>query len=89
MKFNEVSDYEVKEFKKLIASNIRKYRKLKGLTQLELALSIGHNSSALVAKAEIGADNKHFNLEQVYKISKVLDVPIEKLFIREENSEIF
>ena len=41
---------------------------------MQLALAIGHNSVGHVAKAELCKYDKHFNLEQIYKISKVLDV---------------
>ncbi len=41
-----------------------------------LALAIDHNSVEHVAKAELCEYNKHFNLEQVYKISKILDINI-------------
>jgi DNA-binding XRE family transcriptional regulator len=82
--FDEIPYGEIEQFHKLIASNVRKYREQSGYTQLQLALSIGHNSSALIAKAETGAYNKHFNIEQIYKISKVLDVSVEKFLILEE-----
>ena len=60
----------------MIGRNVKSLRESKGLSQLELSLAIGHASSALVAKAELGTYNKHFNLEHLYKISKVLDVPL-------------
>ena len=43
---------------------------------MQLALAIGHNSVGHVAKAELYKYGKHFNLEQLYKISRVLDVSI-------------
>ena len=41
---------------------------------MELALAIGHNSVGHIAKAELYKYNKHFSLEQIYKIAKVLEV---------------
>jgi len=43
---------------------------------MQLALSIGHNSVGHVAKAELHKYGKHFSLEQLYKISQVLEIPI-------------
>ncbi len=82
MKLENIPNEEIEIFHKLIASNVKKYREQKGFTQLQLALSIGHNSSALVAKAETGTYDKHFNIEHIYKISKILETPVEKFFIK-------
>jgi len=53
---------------------------MKNITQLELALRIGHKSMSTIAKIESNLENKHYNLEQLYKISKALDVDIKELF---------
>jgi len=46
---------------------------------MQLALAINHNSVGHVAKAELNKYNKHFSLEQLYKIAKVLNVEVEEL----------
>jgi len=46
---------------------------------LQLALAIGHNSVGHIAKAELYKYGKHFNLEQLYKIAKFLDVSLHSL----------
>ena len=46
---------------------------------MQLALAINHNSVGHIAKAELYKYQKHFNLEQLYKIAKTLDVPIHDL----------
>ena len=46
---------------------------------MQLALAIGHNSVGHIAKAELNKYGKHFNLEQLYKIAKALDVSIHVL----------
>lgn len=51
----------------------------KDITQQQLALSIGHNSVGHIGKAELYKYGKHFNLEQLFKIAKVLNVTVEKL----------
>lgn len=74
MRYDEWTEEELESFYSKIAKNIRDKREDRGLTQLDLALAIGHSSAALVSKAETNTYNKHFNLEHIYKISKVLEV---------------
>ncbi len=64
----------------MIGSNVKKIRKEKDITQMQLALAINHNSVGHIAKAELCKYGKHFNLEQLYKIAKVLDVEISDFF---------
>lgn len=73
------SNEELEVLYKRIGDNVKKYRKEKDFTQMQLALAIGHNSVGHVAKAELYKYGKHFNLEQLYKISKTLDVKLSKL----------
>lgn len=70
----EISKEEIEHFYRLIGSNVKKLRQIQGISQLELALAIGLKSVSTIAKAEIGVENKHFNLEHLYRISKVLGI---------------
>jgi transcriptional regulator with XRE-family HTH domain len=79
MDITNFSNEELDIFYKKIGDNVKKYRKVKNFTQMQLALAIGHNSVGHVAKAELYKYGKHFNLEQLYKISKVLDIKLSKL----------
>ena len=83
------SDYEVKEplsddeiakFHRLVANRVAQLRKERGLSQLELSLAIGYKSVSLVAGAEAGYKNIHFNLEQLYRIASALDVDMAEFF---------
>ena len=76
----DFTDKEIKNFKLLVGKNVKHIREKKDMSQLELGLNIGHSSATLVSKAEIGLHNKHFNIEHLYKISKVLDVDISEFF---------
>lgn len=76
MQYLEFSNDEINIFHRLIADNIKTIRKNKNITQLDLALSIGHKSMSTIGKIEAGLENKHYNIEQLYKISKVLDIDI-------------
>ncbi len=72
-------DLEVLELQKKIGSNVKRMRINKGLTQIQLSSAIGHDSTTIISQAEIGL-KKHFNIEQLYKISKVLECNITDFF---------
>jgi len=76
----EYTDEEIQKFHQKIAANIRKIRKEKGITQLDLALTIGHKSMSTIGKIEAGLEDKHYNIEHLYKIAKALDVDICEFF---------
>ena len=59
--------------------NIKKYRELKSMTQLELAHAIDHSTTTIISLGEIGK-GKHFNIKQLHKISAILNVDICKFF---------
>ena len=65
---------------KIVSINVIRIRKENKLSQLKLANAIGHNNATFIGKAELLAENKHFNLEHIYKISKVLDISICEFF---------
>lgn len=76
----EITNDEIVNLHKQIGINVKKYRKEKGITQLDLALALGYKSVSSIAKAESFIERKHFNIEQLYKISKALGVEISKFF---------
>lgn len=68
------------DFYKIVSKNVVRIRKEKKISQLKLALAIGHQNAAFIGKAELLSDNKHFNLEHLYKISFALNVDIAEFF---------
>ena len=76
----EVDEEEFENLFNNITSNVKKYRKEKSFTQEQLSLAIGHASASMLSKIEAGLENKHFNIRQLYLISKVLEVPLSKFF---------
>lgn len=76
----EVDEEEFEKLFKLITNNVKKYRKEKGFTQEQLSLAIGHSSASMLSKIEAGLENKHFNIRQLYLISKALNIPLSKFF---------
>jgi len=76
----DIDNEDIKQFQNKIAQNIKRIRKEKNVTQTELALTIGHKSVSTIGKIEANLDDKHYNIEQLYKISKALDVNICEFF---------
>ena len=64
------------ELYKIIGQNVAKYRKEKGLSQLDLSLAMGYKSVSVVSGAKIYYNGKHFNLEHLLKISQILNIEI-------------
>lgn len=80
MFISNVDDEEITNFYKTVSQNVKSYRINKGMTQLELALTIGQKGNAFYNYAENNTNGKHFNLEHLYKIARALEVPIEDFF---------
>ena len=64
----------------IIGSSVAKYRKEKGFSQLDLSLRMGYKSVSVVSGAEICYGGKHFNLEQLLKISQILEIEFCEFF---------
>jgi putative transcriptional regulator len=63
-----------------ISENVKKYRKEKNMSQLELALRIGMTSNAFIARAERRVNNTHFSIKHLVDISLALEIDIIKFF---------
>ena len=71
-----MQDMTPKQLYQTIGKNVATYRKAKGLSQLDLSLQMGYKSVSVVSGAEICYGDKHFNLEQLLKISQILEVEL-------------
>lgn len=80
LEFMDIDDNDIKIFQSKVAENVKRVRKEKNVTQTELALTIGHKSVSTIGKIEANLDNKHYNLEQLYKISRALNVDVCEFF---------
>ncbi|MCF6173176.1 MAG: helix-turn-helix transcriptional regulator [Campylobacteraceae bacterium] len=80
MKELTISDEIMSNIYKQIGSNVKRIRKEKNISQLSLALAINHKAVGTISMAELCINNKHFNIEHLYKISNVLDVDICEFF---------
>lgn len=66
----------------LLGRRLRALRRLKRLTQQDLAEEIGVSVSML---SSIERGNKYPRVDLIKKIAKVLDVPLEDLFVLPES----
>lgn len=73
---------------KQIGQNVKSIRKSKNISQLNLALAIGHKAVGTISMAELGINNKHFNIEHLVKIADVLEVDICELIRYEKTVDI-
>lgn len=65
----------------IVGKNIKRIRKEKGLTQVQLADLIGYNEGTI---SNVENDSyQTFSLEFVYVISKKLNIPMEEFFKEE------
>ena len=76
----QFSNKEVSGLYKNIGRKVKELRESKNMTQLDLSLEMGYKSVSLVSAAELCNDGKHFNIEHLYKISKILDEDIGYFF---------
>ena len=77
--FPTIDKSKIVEFHKQMGMNVKKAREQKGMSQLELAILIGHRSPSFISNCENNKNNEHFNLEHLFLISNVLNIDICKL----------
>ena len=64
-----------------IGKNVKYYRELNNLTQLDLALKLNYKSSSIISNSEIFYKEKYkFSIKQLFEISVILNVPMQKFF---------
>jgi len=77
-KFKRDFDFDNKIIE-TIAYNVKKYRKLEGITQEQLAIDIGVTPE-FIRKFESTKGSEGLSLMSLYKISIVLNVSMDKFF---------
>lgn len=81
-----ISEKMVMQFYKNIAHNVQKKRIDKGKSQLDIAFeALNLSNDSFVSKLENCSEGKHFNLEQLYRISIYLECDINDFFKGIEN----
>lgn len=72
--------------KKIVENNIKKYRELRGLSQIELSLIIG-KTEKFIENLENGKYTKALNFKVLYMITKALGIEMKDLFTNDKESE--
>ena len=75
-----VSQAEIDEFFHTISFNVKRLRKQRGISQLEVALSIGQRAVGFYASIENYRHGKHFNLFHLFKLSRLFEVEMSEFF---------
>lgn len=63
----------------IISNNIKKYRKLRGITQAELAERVDL-SHEFIRRIESNKGKKNFSIDTIYRIAVALDVDVDQFF---------
>ena len=74
------TDAQNERFFDTVASNAKRMRQERNLSQLETVLSIGQASGGFYANMENNAHGKHFNLLHLFKLSKLFNCDINEFF---------
>ena len=76
----KINNLSTDELYILIGRNVARLRNEANLSQLELSLEMGNKSSSLVSAAELYANKRKFNIAQLHKIAKILNIDICEFF---------
>ncbi len=83
MKSRKEKNYDIYE---IIAKNIKYYRKIKKMTQAELAEKTEY-SHEFIRRIEAPNSKKNFSIDAVSNIADALDISIELLFEKREGNK--
>ncbi|MDC9714997.1 MAG: helix-turn-helix transcriptional regulator [Gammaproteobacteria bacterium] len=72
----EITDLALRK----IVENVKRERKKQKMSQLNLAMAMGHESVGLISFIEAGINNRRYNLIHLISIAKILDISILELF---------
>jgi transcriptional regulator with XRE-family HTH domain len=76
----KINNLSTDELYVLIGKNVARLRNEANLSQLELSLEMGNKSTSLVSSAELYTKKRKFNIAQLQKIAKILDIDICEFF---------
>ena len=73
---DELLEQEAEAFLDTISKNVERIREAKGMTKLDVSRELGFMAPDHYSRMELRANGKHFNLKHLYKLAKILDVPV-------------
>ena len=77
---DDLSDTQIDELYKTIGRNVKKYREMKEMTQLQLSLAMNLKSPGLISQAELYINKQHLNIKHLYQIAYILECDISDFF---------
>ncbi len=80
MEIEEILEQEAEAYLDFISKNVENIRENKGMTKLDVSRELGFMYPDHYSRMELMSNNKHFNIKHLYKLSKILDVPICSFF---------
>jgi len=75
-----INSLDTDELYMLIGKNVARLRREANMSQLDLSYAIGNQSPSLFSSAELYANKRKFNIAQLHKIAKILDIDIIEFF---------
>ena len=79
---DELFEQEAEAFLDTISKNVERIREAKGITKLDVSRELGFMAPDHYSRMELRSEGKHFNLKHLYKLSKILNVPVSE-FLKE------
>jgi transcriptional regulator with XRE-family HTH domain len=80
---DDINETDIDNLHIRIGMNVKKYRELRGITQLQLSLAMNLKSPGLISQNELYLGKQHFNIKHLYQLAYILECNITDFF--EEN----
>ena len=80
MDSDEILEQEAETFLDRISKNVERIREEQGMTKLDVSRELGFMVPDHYSRMELRSNSKHFNIKHLYKLSQILDVPINSFF---------
>lgn len=77
---DDIKDTDIDTLYRRIGANVKKYRELRGITQLQLALAMNLKSPGLISQGELYHKKQHFNIKHLYQLAHILECDITDFF---------
>ncbi len=71
---------DIEEFLRKVTENIKRIRKEKGFSTLDVANALGHGSLSYVSRIELRKKGAYYNLSHIYILSEEFDIDICEFF---------
>lgn len=77
---DDINDIDIDALYRRIGVNVKKYRELNNMTQLQLSLAMNLKSPGLISQGELYINKQHFNIKHLYQLAHILECDITDFF---------